>query len=192
GLGIGGIAVALAVQSVLSDFIAAVLILVDKPFVVGDFIVVGDHLGTVESIGIKTTRLKSLGGESLIFPNSDLVKARIRNYRTLRERRISFNIAVVHDTAAEQVAAIPQLIRETVEELDTIRFDRAHFKGPDDGSLLFEVVYFVLDPDFALFMDRQQSISLGIMRRFAERGIELALPTRKVLLPGPSVTPPQP
>lgn len=182
GLGIGGIAIALALQSVLGDLFASVSIMLDKPFEVGDFLIVGDYLGTVEKIGIKTTRFRSLGGEELVFSNSDLLSTRIRNYKDMEERRAVFSLGVTYQTPAAELEKIPEIVREAIEAQDGTRFDRAHFKAFGDSAYLFEVVYWLLDPDYTLFMDRQQAINLSIVRTFEERGIEIAYPTRTLYL----------
>lgn len=182
GLGIGGIAVALALQNILGDLFASLSIVLDKPFVVGDFIVVGDLSGTVDNVGLKTTRLRSLSGEQLVFPNSDLLQSRIRNFRRMYERRVVFGFGVEYGTSPEDLAWIPTVVREIIEDLPDVRFDRAHFKGYGDSSLDFEVVYIVLKSDFNYYMDLQQTINLAIYRRFAERGIAFAFPTRTLHL----------
>jgi small-conductance mechanosensitive channel len=178
GLGVGGVAIALAVQNVLGDLFASLSIVLDRPFVVGDFIVVGDMMGTVESVGIKTTRVRSLSGEMLVFSNSDLLGSRIRNFQQMRERRVVFSIGVAYETPAEKVRAIPEMLREAVEAQPRTRFDRAHFSAYQDSSLSFEVVYHVLDRDFNLHMDIQQAINLQIFERFAREGIAFAYPTQ--------------
>jgi small-conductance mechanosensitive channel len=182
GLGIGGIAVALAAQNVLGDLFASLMIALDKPFVIGDFIVVGDFLGSVEHVGLKTTRVRSLSGEQLVFSNSDLLDSRIRNYKRMAERRIVFNFGVVYETPADKLAAIPGLVREIIEAHETVRFDRSHFKGYGDFALNFEVVYYVLSPDYAVYMDTQQAINLELYRRLAEQGIAFAYPTQTLYL----------
>jgi len=183
-LGIGGIAVALAVQNILSDIFASVSIALDKPFVIGDFIIVGDVLGTIEYIGLKTTRLRSLSGEQVILSNNDLLNSRIHNYQRMPERRVVFAFGVTYQTPAEKVEKIPQMVKETICKLPKTRFDRAHFKEFADSSLSFEVVYFTLDPAFNFFMDTQQAINLGLMRHFAREGIEFAYPTRTIYTVG--------
>lgn len=178
-LGIGGIAVALAVQNILGDIFSSVSIALDKPFVIGDFIVVDSYMGTVEYVGMKTTRLRSLGGEQIIFSNNELLKKQIRNYKRMQERRVLFEFGVTYETPVEQVRALPGLLREIVSASDLqTRFDRAHFKGYGDSALLFEVVYFVLDPDFNKYMDIQQAINLAMLERFEARGISFAYPVR--------------
>jgi small-conductance mechanosensitive channel len=182
GLGIGGIAVALAAQNILGDLFASASIVLDKPFVIGDFIIVGEDMGTVEHIGLKTTRVRSLSGEQLVFANNDLLKSRIRNFKRMNERRAAFGIGVTYQTPAEKLAAIPAMLREAVEAQSPTRFDRAHFKQYGDSALLFEVVYYVLSPDYNLYMDIQQAINLAVFRRFAEEQIEFAHPTYTVCL----------
>lgn len=188
GLGIGGIAIALAVQNILSDLLASVSIILDKPFEAGDFIVVDGMSGTVENIGIKTTRVQSLDGERLVFPNSNLINSRLRNYKHMRERRVVFNLGVVYQTPAALVEAIPGLIKEAVEAQANVRFDRAHFKEYGDSALIFEAVYYVTDPDYNLYMDIHQAINLAIMHRFQARDIDFAYPTRTLYLSS-SLTP---
>ncbi len=180
GLGIGGIAVALAAQNILGDLFASLSIVLDRPFIVGDFIVVGDVLGTVEKIGIKTTRIRSLTGEQIVVSNADLLTSRIRNFKRMAERRGVFSIGVTYDTPAEKVAAIPDMVRAAVEAQPKTRFDRAHFKTFGASALEFEVVYWLTDPDHKLYMDTQQAINLVLLRRFREEGIEFAFPTQSV------------
>ena len=182
GLGIGGIAVALAAQNVLGDLFASLSIVLDKPFVVGDFLDVDDYLGSVEHVGLKTTRLRSLSGEQLVFSNNDLLNSRIRNYGRMFERRVVFSLGVTYETSPEKLRAIPAIIREAVEARDKVRFDRAHFKKYGDFALVFEVVYYVLSADYTLCMDIQQSVNLRIYERFAEEGIEFAYPTQQLYL----------
>lgn len=181
-LGIGGIAVALALQNILGDIFASLSIAMDKPFVIGDFIIVDDAMGTVEYIGLKTTRVRSLSGEQIIFSNNDLLKSRIRNYKRMYERRVQFGFGVIYQTPLEKLRQIPATVRRIVEGLEKTRFDRAHFKGYGDSSLDYEVVYFVKDPDYNIYMDIQQAINLAIFERFASDGIEFAYPTRTVHL----------
>jgi len=182
-LGIGGIAVALAVQNILGDIFSSVSIALDKPFVIGDFIVVDNFMGTVEYIGMKTTRLRSLGGEQIVISNTELLKNRIRNYKRMQERRVAFEFGIAYETPAGEVEAIPQLVRRIVsDERFNTRFDRAHFKSYGDSALLFEVVYYVLDPDYNKYMDIQQGINLALLREFRQRGIAFAYPTRTLHL----------
>lgn len=182
GLGIGGVAVALALQNVLGDLFASLSIALDKPFVTGDFIVVDDKLGTVSRIGLKTTRVTSLSGEQLVFSNSDLLSSRIRNYKRMQERRVVFSFGVLYQTSTDQLEAIPGMVRAVIENTDKTRFDRAHFKEFGDSSYVFEVVYFMLEPDYILYMDAQQHINLELCRRFEEHGIGFAYPTRTLHL----------
>lgn len=181
-LGIGGIAVALAMQNILGDLFASLSIAIDKPFVIGDFIIVGDEVGTVEHVGLKTTRIRSLGGEQIILSNNDLLKSRIRNYKRMQERRIDFAVGVTYDTPADKLELIPKLIEQAISTQEHTRFDRSHFKGLGAFSLDFETVFFVLKPDYLLYMDVQQAINLQLVRGFAEHGIQFAFPTQTLHL----------
>jgi len=181
-LGVGGIAVALALQNVLGDLLASLSIVLDKPFVIGDFVVVGDFSGTVENVGLKTTRIRSLSGEQLVFSNSDLLSSRIRNFKRMDERRVVFAVGVEYGTPAEKLRKIPELVRAAVEAQDNARFDRSHFKGFGDFSLDFESVYFMKVPDYAAYMDTQQAINLELYERFAAEGVAFAFPTQTLHL----------
>lgn len=182
GLGVGGIAVALAVQNVLGDLLASLAIVLDKPFVVGDFIVVGDAEGTVEQVGLKTTRIRSISGEQLVIPNSDLLSSRIRNYKRMDERRVVFQLGLVYGTTADQLGQVPIIIREAVESQDNTRFDRSHLKSFGPSSLDYETVYHMTVPDYAAFMDTQQAINFELYRRFEDEGLEFAYPTQTLFL----------
>lgn len=184
GLGVGGIAIGLALQNVLQDTFASLSIVLDKPFVVGDFIVIDEHSGTVERIGIKTSRIRSLSGEQLVFGNGDLLSSRIRNYKQMAERRAVFAFGVVYQTSADQLEAIPGMVAEIVGAQESTRFDRAHFKSFGDSSLDFEVVYYVESPEYLVYMDRQQAINLALVRKFEAEGIEFAYPTRTLFIEG--------
>ena len=182
GLGIGGVAVALAAQAVLGDLFSAVAIVLDKPFVIGDFIVVGDVMGSVEAIGIKNTRLRALSGELLVMPNSALTSAKIHNYRNMRERRVEFSLGLVYGTPLQQLKAVPGIVRGIIEAQEKTRFERAHFQQFGQSSLDFDIVYWVLDPDYTLFMDIQQKILLSIVEAFEKEGIDQAFPSQTVYL----------
>ena len=184
GLGVGGIAIALAVQNVLGDLFAALAIVLDKPFVVGDTIGVDTSVGTVEHIGLKTTRIRSVTGEQLIFSNTDLLRSRIRNLKRMQERRVLFTVGVTYDTAPDTVARIPTMLREAVEAQEHVRFDRSHFTAYGDSSLNFETVYFVLSPDYLTYANTNQAVNLAVFRRFSSEGIEFAFPTRTVYVKG--------
>jgi small-conductance mechanosensitive channel len=181
-LGIGGIAVALAVQNILGDLFASLSIVLDKPFVIGDFIIVDGIAGTVEYVGLKTTRLRSLNGEQLIFSNTDLLGSRIHNFKRMETRRVVFQIGVTYGTPDATVAEIPGLIEEIVRQRADVRFDRAHFSGFGASSLDFEVVYIVNSPDYGVHMDARQQIFLDIYRAFNQRGIDFAFPTQTLHL----------
>jgi small-conductance mechanosensitive channel len=190
GLGVGGIAVALAVQNILGDLFASVSIVLDKPFVVGDFIDLGGHMGVVEHVGLKTTRVRSLSGEELVIANSDLLASRIRNYKRMSERRAVFEVGVVYGTPSDKLRRIPELVRKAIETCDNARFDRSHFKAFGDSALLFETVYYMTVPDYNAYMDTQQAINLEIYQRFEAEEIEFAYPTQTLFLrPEPSATP---
>lgn len=182
GLGVGGIAVALALQNVLGDLFGSLTIVLDRPFEIGDTIHVGEFVGTVERIGLKNTRLRSLSGEELVVANSDLLQTRLRNYKRMQERRAVFTLGVVYQTPAEKLQRVPGLLREIVAAVPHTRFDRAHFKSYGDFALLFEVVYYVASPDYNVYMDTQQKINFEIFRRFAAEGIEFAYPTQTVFV----------
>jgi small-conductance mechanosensitive channel len=186
GLGIGGIAVALAAQAVLGDLFSAIAIYLDKPFVVGDAIKVADFFGTVEHIGIKTTRVRSLGGELLVYPNSALTSARIQNFRQMTERRVVLNFSVPLDTPTETLKKIPAQIAAVVNRTPDARFARAHLAQYMESGLQFEAVYFILNPDYALFMDCQQAVLIGLLEALRADGIPLAQPTT-VMIPGKPV-----
>jgi len=182
GLGISGIAVALALQNILGDLFASLSIVLDRPFVIGDFIIVGDKLGTVEHVGLKTTRVRSLSGEQIVFSNTDLLASRIHNYRRMNERRVLFTIGVTYQTPAEKLERIPGMIREIINAQDTVRFDRAHFAGYGAYSLDFEIVYWVLDRDYLIYRNIQQEINLALYRAFEKDGIEFAYPTQTLFV----------
>jgi len=181
-LGIGGIAIALAVQNILGDLFASLSIAIDKPFVIGDFIVLGEEMGTVEHVGLKTTRIRSLSGEQLVLANNDLLKSRIHNYKRMQERRVVLALGVTYDTPADQLENIPKLIKQAVTAQSNARFDRSHFNGLGAFSLDFETVYYVLQPDYGVYMDVQQAINLQLVRSFAKEGIEFAFPTQTLHL----------
>lgn len=178
GLGIGGIAGALALQNILGDLFASIAIVLDKPFQIGDFIVVDNYMGVVEHIGIKTTRIRSISGEQIVFANTDLLKSRVRNFKRMSERRVAFSIGVTYQTPSEKLSALPGIVREIIEGQELARFDRAHFKEFGDYSLNHEIVYYVKSADYNVYMDVQQKINLALYRRFNEVGIEFAYPTR--------------
>ncbi|MFH1374192.1 MAG: mechanosensitive ion channel family protein [bacterium] len=182
GLGVAGIAVALAVQNILGDVFCSIAILMDKPFEVGDFIIVDDKLGAVEKIGIKTTRVRSLSGEQLIFSNADLVNSRIRNYKRMNERRVVFSFGVTYQTPLQKLEAIPGAVKQIIELVDKTRYDRVHFQKYGDSSLDFECVYYVLSRDYNIYMDIQQQINLAIFRHFKKEGIEFAYPTQTLYI----------
>jgi small-conductance mechanosensitive channel len=181
-LGVGGIAVALAVQNILGDLFASLSITLDKPFEIGDFIIVGDVLGSVEHIGLKTTRVRGLGGEQVVFSNGDLLKSRIHNHKRMETRRVAFVLRIAYGTSEELLCRVPRIIRDIIAAKPNIDFERAHFFMWGEWSLDFEVVYHFRSPDYVLHMDAQQDIFLEIYRRFEQEGIRFAHPLSIVRL----------
>lgn len=182
GLGIGGVAIAFASQKILGDLFSYVCILFDRPFCVGDFVILGDFLGVVEHIGIKTTRISSLGGEQLVISNSDLSDSRLRNYKQMQQRRVVFKLGVTYGTALEKLKVIPGMIKDIIGNIKNTRFDRAHFFSFDDFCLTIEIVYYVYGSDYNKYMDVQQEINLAIFGEFGKQGIEFAYPTQTLYL----------
>jgi small-conductance mechanosensitive channel len=174
GLGIGGIAIALAVQNILGDLFAALSIVLDKPFVVGDAISVGDVAGTVEHIGLKSTRLRATSGELVIISNGDLLKSRIRNYRGQERRLVTLKLGIAYGTPADKLAKVPQVIRAAAQGEKKVTFDRSNFTTFDWTALITESVYYVATASYAEYMDTQQRINLEILRRLDAESIEIA------------------
>jgi len=182
GLGIGGIAVALAAQTILGDLFSYFTIFFDRPFELGDYISVGDKNGTVEHIGIKTTRIRALSGEQLVFSNTDLTSSRLHNFKKLQKRRITFQLGVIYETPAEKLHKITDIGKKIIEEVQNAQFDRGHFKSFGDFSLNFEFVYYVLSADYAKYMDVQQEINYKLFNQFSKEGIEFAYPTQTLFM----------
>lgn len=179
-LGVGGIAVALAVQNILGDLFASLSIAVDKPFEVGDFIVIGPLAGTVEHVGLKTTRIRSLGGEQIVMANASMISSTIQNYKRLQERRIVFEFGLSYDTPTEAVKKAPAIVEEAIKAQEQVRFDRAHLRGFGKEALEFECVYIVKDPGYNLYMDIQQAINFRLLERFSKIGAQFAVPVRAI------------
>lgn len=182
GLGIGGIAIALAAQTLLGDFFSYFIIFFDRPFKIGDFIIVGDYLGTVDRIGLKTTRIHSLSGEQIIFSNQDLTNSRVRNYKRMDRRRVSFQFGVIYQTSLEQLKKIPRIVENIITNIPETSFDRAHFASYGDSGLIFEVVYYVLSNDYNKYMNVQQEINFQLKEVFEKEEIEFAYPTQTIFL----------
>ncbi|QQS36123.1 MAG: mechanosensitive ion channel family protein [Ignavibacteriales bacterium] len=182
GLGIGGIAVALAAQTILGDLFSYFVIFFDRPFETGDFIIIDNKLGVVEQIGIKTTRIRSLSGEQLVFSNTDLTNSRVHNYKKMERRRVVFSIGIVYQTTYEKLKIIPDLVKQIITEQQDADFDRGHFSSYGDFSLNFEFVYYVTGADYNKYMDIQQAINLKIFEEFSKRKIEFAYPTQTLFL----------
>jgi len=182
GLGIGGIAVALAAQTVLGDLFAYFTILFDRPFEIGDFIIVGDHMGVIERLGIKTTRISSLSGEQIVVSNKDLTDSRVRNYKRMAKRRVVFHLGVTYQTPAERLREIPGIVRGIFGEIEGATLDRVHFSSYGDFSLTYEIVYYVDGNDYTKYMDIQQRANLRIYEEFEKARIEFAYPTQTLYL----------
>lgn len=183
GMGIGGIAVALAVQNVLGDLFGSLSIVLDKPFVVGDFIVAGDQKGTVEKIGLKTTRVRSLSGEQLVFANTDLLSSRIQNFKRMNERRVSFTVGVPFDTPPHLLEGVAGMLTEAVKSQRGTRFERAYFQLVTDWACQFETIYYVLTTDLPRALDIEHEINLAVARRFHEAGVRFAVPVQRSVTP---------
>lgn len=182
GFGVGGIAIALALQNVLTDVFSAFSIYFDRPFEVGDFIVVGDYSGTVKKIGIKSTRLQLLQGEELVMSNRELTTTSLRNFRKLKKRRVVFKLSVAADTSVEKMKEIPSLIENIIQNIELAEFERAHLRGFGEFSLNFEVVYYLKTSDYNTYMDAQQKINFEILEAFEKEGIVMPFPTQTIFL----------
>ncbi len=181
GLGVGGIAVALAAQNILGDLFNYFVIFFDQPFEIGDFIIVDDKMGVVDHIGIKTTRIQCLSGEQLVISNTDLTKSRIHNFKRMKRRRVVFHLGLVYQTSLEGLKVVPGLIKQIIEEQANTIFDRAHFSDYGNFSLNFEIVYYIESSDYNLYMDIQQAINLRLLEEFQKRKIQFAYPTQTIL-----------
>lgn len=182
GLGIGGLAIAFALQNILQDIFSSFSILIDKPFRVGDFIIVGSDMGTVEKIGIKSTRIKTLQGQELVISNQELTSARVNNYKKMEKRRVVFALGATYETPSEKLEKMPGIIKNIIDKANMAEFDRAHFKEFGDFSLNYEIVYYIDSPDYNQYMDTQESINLAIKEAFEKEGIEFAYPTQTLFV----------
>lgn len=182
GLGVGGIAIALAAQNILSDLFSYFVIFFDKPFEVGDFININGSSGVVERIGIKTSHVRSMDGQQLVMPNADMVKSVIQNFKRLKRRRVVFSIGVVYQTSAEKLKKIPEHIKQIILQKENATFDRAHLTRLGSSSIDFDVVYYIESAEYVLFMDTQQSICLQIFELFEKLKIEFAYPTQTLFI----------
>lgn len=180
GLGIGGVAIALAVQNILGDLFSSLAIYFDKPFKVGDFVAIGDQTGTVTKVGLKTTRIQVPQGEELVIANSELTSAQLRNFGVMTRRRVLFNIGVTYDTPHKKLQAIPEILKKVIETSKETEVDRIHFKNFGDSSLGYEIVYYVNSGEYVDYMNVQQEINLAIVEQFEKEGIEMAFPTQTV------------
>ena len=182
GLGIGGIAIALAAQAILGDLFGYFVILFDRPFEIGDFVIVGDYMGVIERFGIKTTRISSLGGEQIVMSNKDLTDSRVRNYKRMAKRRVVFRLGVTYQTPADRLREIPGIVAEIFREIAGATLDRVHFFSYGDFSLIYEIVYYVDGNDYTRYMDLQEKANLRIYEEFEKRRIEFAYPTQTLYL----------
>lgn len=182
GLGIGGIAVAFALQGILSDLFASFSLYFDKPFRIGDFIIIGTDSGTVERIGIKTTRIRTLQGEELVVSNAELTSARVQNFKKMQRRRISSQFGITYETSHELVKQVPGVVERIFEATENVVLDRVHFTTFADSALVFDIVYYVQSPDYADYLDIQQKFNFELMDKFAELGIEFAYPTQTLFV----------
>ena len=180
GLGVAGIAIAFALQKILEDIFSAFSIYYDKPFEVGDFIIIGDDMGTVKDIGLKSTRLRTLQGQELVISNHEMTSARINNYKRMKKRRIQFSFGVTYETPLKKLKKIPSIVGKILKEAKNAELDRVHFKSFGDFALLYEVVYYMLVPDYTAYMDTQQEINLALKKAFEKEGIEFAYPTQTI------------
>jgi len=182
GLGVGGVAIALALQNILGDLFASLTIILDKPFSVGDFIAANNYMGTIEYVGIKNTRIRSLSGEQIIVANGALLKEEIKNYKIMTERRVIFNIGVTYQTDEEKMKKVPSIIKKIVEKIPNTRFERCHFLKFGLSSLEFEVVYWVENPDYKIYADIAHEVNLQILSQFKEEKIEFAYPSQTLFV----------
>ena len=182
GLGIGGLAIAFALQNILGDIFASFSIYLDKPFQVGDFVIIGNDKGVVKKIGIKSTRIQTLQGEELVMSNKELTETRVHNYKKMEKRRIIFVFGVTYETPTEKVKKIPGIVGKIIDDIKVTETDRVHFKEFGDFSLNFEVVYYLKSSEYNVYMDTQQEINLTMKEQFEKEGIEFAYPTQTIFI----------
>ncbi len=180
GLGIGGIAIAIASQNILGDLLSYVSLVFDRPFEPDDFIILENYMGSIEKIGLRTTRIRSLSGELIVIPNSDIVKSRIRNYKKMEQRRIAFELSITYGTATDKIIQLCEFIKTSIISIENTQFDRAHFKSFGNSALLIETVYYVLSSDYTVYMDIQQKINCIIYDFCNANNIEFAFPTQTI------------
>jgi len=182
GLGVTGIAIAFALQSILGDAFSAFTIYFDRPFEIGDYVVIGAYEGTVTHISMKSTRLKLLQGEELVISNKEITNGSLRNFKKMESRRVVFTIGVTYNTPLEKVKKIPAILKKIVEKNDNVEFQRVHFKELGTYSLNFEVVYLIKNPDYVQYLDIQQAINYALLEAFEKETIELAFPTQTIFV----------
>ena len=182
GVGIGGIAIAFALQNVLADVFASITIYFDKPFKVGDYIVIGADSGTVKNIGIKSTRIQTLQGQELVVSNKELTEARIHNYKKMKTRRVVFEFGVEYDTPTKKMKKIPGMLDKIFKKVDGADMERVHFKSFGDSALLYEVVYYISTKEYKIYMDIQEEMNLELKQAFEKEKISMAYPTQTLYL----------
>jgi small-conductance mechanosensitive channel len=182
GLGIGGLAVAFALQNILEDLFSSFTIYFDKPFEAGDFIAVGSTVGTVQHIGVKSTRVRALSGEEIVVSNKELTSATIQNYKKMEKRRVVFTFGVTYETATDKMRDILKIVENIFSKMEKVSFDRVHFKSFDDSALTYEVVYHIQESDYNLYMDIQQEVNFQLKDIFEEKGISMAYPTQTIYM----------
>jgi small-conductance mechanosensitive channel len=180
--GVIGIVLAFGLQHILSDVFASFSIFFDKPFHVGDFIIVGDNLGVVKKVGIQSTRIQSLWGQEVVIPNQELTSTQINNYKKMEQRRVQFDFGIVYDTSSEKIEKVLDITKEIISNIEIVKLDRVHFKEYGDFSLNFEVVYYIDSPDYNKYMDIQQEINIKLKKRFEKEKIQFAYPTQTIML----------
>ena len=182
GLGVGGVAIAFALQSVLADVFASISIKIDKPFAIGDFIVVGDDMGVVENIGIKSTRIKTLRGELLVVSNKELTETRVHNYKHMQRRRVLFSIGIVYQSSYDMVKEASKILKKIITDVEDVDLDRVHFREFGPYSLNFEIVYYLNTNDYTEYMNKQEEINFKIKEEFDKKKIKIAFPTQTIEL----------
>ncbi len=182
GVGIAGLAISFALQSVLEDIFAFFSIYFDKPFEIGDFVIVGEEKGTIEKIGIKSTRIRTLQGQELVMSNRELTSKQIHNYRKMKERRIVFNFGITYETDYKKLKKVNKIVKKIFNNIKDARLDRVHFQDFGDFSLDYEIVYYVVTQDYYTYMNTQEVINLALFKEFEIEGISFAYPTKRVIL----------
>ena len=182
GLGVGGVAIALATQRILGDLFSSLSIVMDKPFLIGDSISFGEWSGTVEYIGLKSTKMRSDNGEQIIVSNSDLLAAKIRNFKRMKRRRVSFQLGLTYGAKRESLRKVPGIVEEIIKRHEQTSFDRAHFVRYGASSLDFDIVYFITTSAYKVYADTHEQILHEIGDALEAEGLSFAFPTQTVIL----------